>query len=117
MDIKEKNEREEKDKSDFLAFLRNAAKKDMKQKSQSIDPQLTPESNDTLNEVPSNNCEECALMSRNTLFLAQHKKSGHRDVSKKKLSFFCSMCDFASFAKGEIVIWHFLLPVMLPWKR
>ena len=102
MDIKEKNEREEKDRSDFLAFLRNAAKKGLKQKSQSIDPQITPESNDTLNEVASNNCEECALMSRNTLFLAQHKKSGHRDVSKKKLSFSCSMCDFASFTKCEI---------------
>ena len=83
MDNKEKNEREEKDRSDFLAFLRNAATKELKQKSQSIDPQTTPEGNDSLNKVPSNNCEECALMSRNTLFLAQHKKSGHRDVSKK----------------------------------
>ena len=101
MDEKEDYDRHEKDKSDFLAFLRSASAKQRCPKSKG--EKLRPERKSKEKKFPENNiptiCKECTFMSRNPSFLADHKQNGHRANFAKIASFSCSNCDFASFGR------------------
>ena len=106
MNNKGNYERQEKDKNDFLTFLRIAAKKNSKQKHPLQGEKLNLESTSKgfrfTEDNLSTNCDGCTLMSRNETFLADHKHNGHSAMVAQIMSFSCSNCDFASFGRNEL---------------
>ena len=104
MNPKGNYEREEKDKSDFLTFLRAAAAA-AKQRQPSEGEKHNPDKK-SKDKFPENNlpasCNECSLMSRNASFLTDHKQNGHSAIVARIESFSCSNCDFASFGRNGL---------------
>ena len=96
-------EREEKDRSDFLTFLRNAVKRGAREpKHPAQGEKFEPEKRSQAKGFPE--CHPCDLMSRNASFLAEHKQNGHMAVVTNMMSFSCGHCNFASFGRNGLAM-------------